>query len=138
MNLPLHYRLHDNSCSGQSLTGLDRDFDAAPDCKEGESCEGVCGGQPVRRSCFCDELCHENGDCCCDYSKYCPDPQEDLITFFDHKNDHSSSVNDTTPKNDSVANDDTTDDVTKNVASEVPAVEKEVISERCITIGIDV
>jgi hypothetical protein len=36
------------------------------------SCEARCGGQSADKSCFCDDLCEDYGDCCTDFASSCP------------------------------------------------------------------
>ncbi|MCH9684960.1 MAG: hypothetical protein K0V04_26220 [Deltaproteobacteria bacterium] len=35
------------------------------------SCEGRCGGASLDNSCYCDDMCDSQGDCCADKTTYC-------------------------------------------------------------------
>ena len=37
----------------------------------GGTCEGHCGDAAADASCYCDDLCSDNGDCCADYNTHC-------------------------------------------------------------------
>ena len=42
-------------------------------CIAGGSCSGRCGGRSQSGSvCWCDQICAQRGDCCCDKEQQCP------------------------------------------------------------------
>ena len=45
-------------------------------CRDAGSCLGRCGGGSDE-DCWCDELCHQHGDCCCDMEATCQAGGED-------------------------------------------------------------
>ena len=59
------------------------DVPAVPQCRAGGSCGGRCGGGSDL-DCWCDDLCQQHGDCCCDRDSLCSEefllsPPEDFL-----------------------------------------------------------
>ena len=46
-------------------------------CRDAGSCQGRCGGGSDV-DCWCDDLCHQYGDCCCDLDSSCQSGQDFL------------------------------------------------------------